>query len=231
MTDFAKARRMMVDCQIRPTELTDQALLAAMLEIARERFVPAGLADVAYLDRDLPVDGKRALLKPMVQARMIQGAEIKPADRALDVACGTGYSSTILARLAAAVTALEDDAERARRCGTIHNVTVVCGPLDAGWPSGAPYDVILLNGACETEPHGLIRQLAEGGRLVTIMGTGPDGRATLFRKDRGEIGTARAVRCGCAGAAGVREGACLRVLARIVGETGASGSIARSHPR
>ena len=197
MIDFAKARRAMVDCQLRPSDVTDREVLGAMLAIPRERFVPDELAGVAYLDRDVPVDAKRALLKPMVLARMIQALEIKTSDRVLDVACGTGYSSAVLARLSSAVTALDDDAERARRCGEIlrqlaplgaGNVTSVCGPLAAGWPGGAPYDVILVEGACETEPHGLIGQLNEGGRLVVVMGTGPDGKATLFRKDHGEIG-------------------------------------------
>jgi len=195
MSDYTTARRMMVDCQLRPSDVTDREVLDAMLEIPRERFVPAALASVAYLDRDLPVDPKRALLKPMVMARMIQAADIRTRDRVLDVACGTGYSSAILARLAAAVTALDDDAERSHRCGDTlaqlgaGKVTAVCGPLDAGWPAGAPYDVILVNGACETEPRGLIGQLGEGGRLVAVMGTGPDGKATLFRKDRGEVGS------------------------------------------
>ena len=195
MIDFTQARRTMVDCQIRPSDVTDRQLLAAFLEVPRERFVPADLASVAYLDRDLPIDQKRALLKPMVLARLIQAAEVRKSDRALDVACGTGYGSAILARLAAAVTALDDDAERSRRCGDIlaqtgaGHVTAACGPLDAGWPAGAPYDVILVNGACETEPQGLLRQLNEGGRLVAVIGTGPDGKATLFRRDRGEIGS------------------------------------------
>jgi protein-L-isoaspartate(D-aspartate) O-methyltransferase len=195
MIDFAKARRAMVDSQLRPTDVTDREVLGAMLEIPRERFVPADRASVAYLDRDLPVDAKRALLKPMVLARMIQAAELKAGDRVLDVACGTGYSSAILARLAASVTALDDDAERVRRCGDIlgqlgvGNVIAVCGPLDAGWPAGAPYDAILVNGACETEPHGLVRQLNDGGRLIVVMGAAPAAKVTLFRKDRGEFGS------------------------------------------
>ena len=195
MIDFAKARRAMVDSQLRPSDVADQDLLAAFWQVPRERFVSADLASVAYLDRDLAVDAKRALLKPMVLARLIQAAEIKAGDRALDVACGTGYSSAILARLAAAVTALDDDAERSRRCAEIlgqvgaGSVSAVCGPLDAGWAAGAPYDVILVNGACEIEPQGLIRQLNEGGRLMAVIGTGPVGKATLFRKDRGEIGS------------------------------------------
>ncbi len=198
MIDFATARRTMVDCQLRPTDVTDRELLAALLEVPRERFVPAALASVAYLDRDVAVDAKRALLKPMVLARMIQAAELKTSDRVLDVACGTGYSSAIMARLSGSVTALEDDAERSRRCGEIlaqlaplgtRSVAAVCGPLEAGWTAGAPYDVILVNGACETEPAALARQLNEGGRMVAVIGTGPDGKATLFRKDHGEIGS------------------------------------------
>ena len=101
----------------------------------------------------------------------------------------------ILARLAASVTALEDDAARSGRCGEIlkglglANVSPVTGPLDAGWPAAAPYDVILVNGAVEVEPHGLFSQLNEGGRLICIFGAGPDGKAMLYRKDRGEIGS------------------------------------------
>jgi protein-L-isoaspartate(D-aspartate) O-methyltransferase len=194
MIDFANARRMMVDGQIRPSDVTDRDLIAAMLEVPRERFVPPALASVAYLDRDLPVDGQRMLLKTMVLARLIQAAEVGTDDRVLDVACGTGYSSAILARLAAAVVALEDDAARVRRCAEtfaqlgIANVTTVCGPLDAGWPALAPYGVILVNGAFEVEPHELFGQLKEGGRLVGILGGGHAGKAMLYRKDRGEIG-------------------------------------------
>jgi protein-L-isoaspartate(D-aspartate) O-methyltransferase len=195
MSDYTTARRMMVDCQIRPTDVTDRDVLAAMLEVPRERFVPAALADVAYLDRDVAVDPKRAMLKPMVLARMIQAAAVQPGERVLDVACGTGYSSAVLARLAGSVTALEDDAERSRRCADtlaqlgVGNVTAVSGQLAAGWPAGAPYDVILVNGACETEPQDLVRQLKDGGRLVCILGTGPDAKATIYRRDRGELGS------------------------------------------
>jgi protein-L-isoaspartate(D-aspartate) O-methyltransferase len=194
MIDFAHARRMMVDGQIRPNDVTDRDLIAALLEVPRERFVPPALASVAYLDRDLPVDDQRMLLKPMVLARLIQAAEVGADDRVLDVACATGYSSAVLARLGATVVALEDDAARARRCTEtlaqlgIVNVTTVCGPLDAGWPALAPYDVILVNGAFEVEPDELFAQLTEGGRLVGILGGGHPGKAMLYRKDRGEIG-------------------------------------------
>ena len=194
MTDFAQARRMMVDGQIRPADVNDRDLIAAMLEVPRERFVPDALAPVAYLDREIAVDPQRALLRPALLARMIHAAEIGAGDSVLDVACGTGYSSAILARLAGKVVALEDDATRTGRCRDIltslgvNNVTAVTGPLDGGWAAAAPYDVILVDGALAIEPHGLFGQLKEGGRLVAVFGTGPDGKAKLFRKDRGEMG-------------------------------------------
>jgi protein-L-isoaspartate(D-aspartate) O-methyltransferase len=195
MTDFADARRMMVDRQIRPSDVTDPDLITAMLEVRRERFVPAAQASLAYLDRDIAIDGSRALLKPMVLARMIQAADVAAGDRVLDVAGGTGYSAAILARLAGSVVALEDEPSRAKRCGELAKeigiapVTAATGPLNAGWPALAPYDAILINGACEAEPRELLSQLNEGGRLIAIMGTGPGGKAVLYRKDRGEIGS------------------------------------------
>ena len=195
MIDFAQARRMMVDGQVRPSDVTDRDLLAAMLDVPRERFASDAVASVAYLDRDIAIDPTRAMLRPMLLARLIQAAQIGPGDHVLEVACGSGYASAILARLAARVVALEDDAARARRCGEVlqglgvASVTVVSGPLDAGWPALAPYDVILVNGAVEVEPQGLLGQLKDGGRLLAVCGAGPDGRAMLYRKDRGEIGS------------------------------------------
>lgn len=194
MIDFAKARRMMVDGQIRPSDVTDHSVIEAMGEVPRERFVPDALADVAYLDRDLPVDPKRALLKPMVIARMVQALDLRASDKVLDVAGGTGYTAAILARLAGSVVALEDDAARVQRCAELTRalgaspVTAVYGPLDAGWPALTPYDAIIINGACEVEPQKLLRQLGNGGRLVGIFGTAPATKVTLYRVDDGEIG-------------------------------------------
>jgi protein-L-isoaspartate(D-aspartate) O-methyltransferase len=194
MIDFAQARRMMVDGQIRPSDVTDRAVIGAMLDVPRERFVPEDLADVAYLDRDLPIDPKRSLLKPIVIARMVQALELKDSDKVLDVGGGLGYTAAILARLAGSVVALEDDAARSERCaelvraGGATNVSAVNGPLDTGWPALAQYDAILINGTCEVEPQTLLRQLGNGGRLVGIFGTAPATKAMLYRIDNGEIG-------------------------------------------
>jgi protein-L-isoaspartate(D-aspartate) O-methyltransferase len=189
MLDFAAARRMMVDGQVRTSDVTDPRIIAAMLKLPRERFVPERNEALSYLDLDLAVsDGAsaRRLLKPMVLAKLVQAAEISPRDRVLDVACGTGYSTALLAELAHAVIALEDDAELARRAREnlaalgVADAEVVAGALADGWPAGAPYDVILLNGAAEIVPERLLGQLAEGGRLVGVVGSSPASKAMLY---------------------------------------------------
>lgn len=199
MTDFAAARRMMVDGQVRTSDVTDLRIIAAMLELARERFVPDSKAALAYLDFDVPVteqapgQAPRRLLKPMVLAKMIQAAAVGASDHVLDVGCATGYSSALLARLARSVVALEEDevlAGRAREnLGAVgaNNVTVVTGPLTKGWPAAAPYDVVFFNGATEIVPHALAAQLKEGGRLVAIVGCAPTGQAMLYRCVAGDV--------------------------------------------
>jgi protein-L-isoaspartate(D-aspartate) O-methyltransferase len=189
MVDFAQARRTMVDSQVRPSDVTDLRLIAAMLEVAREAFVPAARRAIAYLDIDVPVDaaGARALLKPMVLAKLIQAAGIREGDRVLDVGCSTGYSAAVLAKLAGAVVALEEDTALARIAGETlaaagaSNVSVVSGPLHAGFARNAPYDVIVIEGASEVVPAALLSQLKDGGRLVAVIGSGPMGKATIYR--------------------------------------------------
>jgi len=200
-TNFATARRMMVDGQLRTYDITDQDLLSAMLELPREKFIPAAMSGIAYLDTDVSVGSAgRRMLKPMVLAKLIQAAGIKPADHVLDVGCATGYSSAVLAKLAASVVALEADnvlADTARRnlsdVGAA-SATVVTGPLAEGCSSRGPYDVILLNGAVESVPPQLLKQLKEGGRLVAVVGSGPASKATLYRSGgvNGEV-SARAI--------------------------------------
>lgn len=193
MYDTAAARRMMVDGQVRTADVTNPELLAAMLAVPRERFVPPALAHQAYLDRDIAVGGGRALLKPLVLAKLIHGAQFRRSDRVLDVGCGTGYSSAVLSRLVDSVVALEQDTELTRRAQEMlaatgaGQVKVVTGPLTAGWPAAAPYDLILLNGATEIVPDQLGRQLQPNGRLACILGRAPAGKAMIYHMIEGRL--------------------------------------------
>ncbi len=192
MFDTVAARRMMVDGQIRTADVTDPDLIGAMLAIPREQFVPAAVAAQAYVDADLPLGEGRALLKPMVLAKLIQALRIRSTDHVLDVGCGTGYSSAVLARLAGSVVALEQSdrlASQAKQALAAAGGSIVgaTGPLSDGWPSAAPYDVILLNGATEVVPESLGRQLKPDGRLGCIFGRPSMGKATIYRLIEGQL--------------------------------------------
>lgn len=199
MLDFAAARRAMVDSQVRTNGVTDPALIAAMLAIPRERFVPDAMTALAYLDRDLPLNGKesgigatRWLMNPMVLARLIQSAEPHAQDRALVVACGTGYAAAVLSRLVYSIVALEEDSnlvEKARQNLTAlgaTNVNVVAGALD-GAPPG-PFDIVLIDGGVEFVPPAFFEVLAPGGRLLAVVTAGPAGKGMYFQSVDGEVG-------------------------------------------
>lgn len=189
MIDSAAARRLMVEGQVRTVDVSDAALLEAMLTIPRERFLPPAQAPLAYVDIDVPLGNGRALLRPMVFAKLIQAARVRDTDRVLDVACGTAYSSAVLARLAGSVVALEEDVELAREAKAAlagaARVTLEVGPLTAGWPAGAPYDLIFVNGAIEVVPPALAQQLKPEGRAVCIYGRPPAGKGMIYRMMEG----------------------------------------------
>ena len=183
MTDlFADARNRMVDSQIRPNRVTDPRILAATRRLPRERFLPPALAPLAYADQDVPLGNGRVLMQPMAIARLVQLATPAPGEHALVVAAGAGYGAALLAACGARVIALEEDPALlalARHALTevAPEVTVVSGALSAGWPGGAPYDVILLEGAVQAIPPALAAQLRNnGGRLATVICT--DGRTS-----------------------------------------------------
>lgn len=193
MFDTAAARRMMVDGQVRTADVTNPELIAAMLAVPREIFVPPAAAGLAYLDSDIAIGSGRALLKPMVFAKLLQAAHVGAGDHVLDVACGTGYSSAVLSRIAGSVVALEDDAALVRAAqaaltaaGAVE-VKVVTAPLTAGWPGAAPYDLILLNGATEIVPDMLGRQLKPNGRLACIFGRAPATKGMIYRIVDGQL--------------------------------------------
>ncbi|WP_181706955.1 protein-L-isoaspartate O-methyltransferase family protein [Chthonobacter rhizosphaerae] len=196
MADTAALRTKMVDGQIRPNDVTDHRIIDAMLTVPREAFVPPALRKLAYIDQNLLVGGDptpRYMLQPMITARLIQQADIASTDTVLEVGATTGYTAAILSRLARKVVALEEDASlaevaRAAIAGQgIHTVEVVTGPLAAGWPAGAPYNVIIVSGAVEVLPDALADQLAEGGRLLVVLGTGQAARGMLYTRSGAEI--------------------------------------------
>ncbi|MCJ2125587.1 protein-L-isoaspartate O-methyltransferase family protein [Methylobacterium sp. J-077] len=186
MIDYAQARRMMVDCQLRTFDVNDNTVLDAFDTVAREAFVPKGREPFAYIDQTLRLDGAggetRCLPAPMVLARLIQALKIRPGAKALDVGTGTGYAAAVMSNLGADVTALEsvtDLAETARtKLGA--SATVIEGPLQAGAPKQAPFDVILINGRVEVRPQALLDQLKDDGRLACVFGPHRNAKATLF---------------------------------------------------
>jgi protein-L-isoaspartate(D-aspartate) O-methyltransferase len=186
------ARFNMVEAQIRPADVSDPRVLAAIGAVPREAFVPRASAALAYADVPVPVAPGRYLLDPRSFAKLLQLAEIGAEDRVLDVGCGTGYSAAVLARLAGEVVALEQDADLVRAASqllanVVGKVELVQGGLVEGVKNHAPYDVIFINGAVEQVPETLLNQLAEGGRLVTFLKDGQS-RAWLFVKEKGHVG-------------------------------------------
>lgn len=172
--DYDLARALMVDGQVRPNRVSDKRILDAMRTIRRERFVPPHLAPFAYIDEDLPLGNGRVLMEPMVLARMIQLAHPMPGEHMLIVGAGTGYGAAVAAACGARVTALEEDPEliaiaREATARDVPPISFVTGPLAAGWPDAAPYDVILIEGAVPEIPGAIARQLKPEGRLVTVI--------------------------------------------------------------
>jgi protein-L-isoaspartate(D-aspartate) O-methyltransferase len=185
----ARHRRTMVDCQIRTFDVTDQRLLARMLEVPREDFLPPALAPLAYSDTGLRVNSggePRTLLPPLVLARLIQGASVGSTGTVLDVGAATGYSSALLAGLAGRVVALESDPSLYKELRSnldafgLTKVRTVLAPLAEGAPADAPFDVIIIHGAAEANLDTLFAQLKDGGRLVALKPLSDDltGRAS-----------------------------------------------------
>lgn len=191
--DYAAARRNMVETQLRPNKVTNEALLDAMGGVPRERFVPEAFRGIAYVDEDILVARGRYLMEPMALGRLLQLAEVKPGDAVLDIGCGAGYAAAVLARLAKSVVAVESDKELAAHAAATladlgaSNVTVLGGELNQGTPRQAPYDVIFIEGSVDAVPPAIVEQLADRGRLVTVVRQQGVGRATLMARVGGSV--------------------------------------------
>ncbi|WP_375262132.1 protein-L-isoaspartate O-methyltransferase [Palleronia sp.] len=175
MTDYASRRRVMVDTQIRPSDVTMLPIIEAMLTIPRERFVPTRLSEAAYLGENLDLGAGRVILEPRTLAKMINSLEIGPKDLVLDLGPAYGYSTAVLAHLAQAVVAVEPDeplvaeAESALADTGVDNAAVICGDMTTGAPKHGPYDAIILQGAVEQLSEAITDQLADGGRIACIF--------------------------------------------------------------
>jgi protein-L-isoaspartate(D-aspartate) O-methyltransferase len=173
-SSFATARKTMVDCQLRPSKVTDQFILDAFMTIPREDFVGKQQRALAYVDEDLPLSGGRCLMEPMVLARLLQALEIRPDDSVLIVGAGCGYGTAVAAKLAGSVIAIEtranlvDKAQDVLVSIGIDNAAIVKSRLVDGYPEEGPYDRILIEGGVETVPDSLLEQLTPKGRLAAI---------------------------------------------------------------
>ncbi|MDX2275417.1 MAG: protein-L-isoaspartate O-methyltransferase [Hyphomonadaceae bacterium] len=186
--DFARARHLMVESQVRTNDVTDTRILHAMRTLPRERFAPPAQRTLAYADLELEVAPGRTLLRPRDLSKLIQALAPQPNERSLELAGATGYGAAVLAACCKEVLTLDPDAnisftaQAALESAGVANVKAVSTETKAGWADGAPYDVILLNGASEILPEAWLAQLAQGGRLGVIVREGAAGRARIYTR-------------------------------------------------
>ncbi|APO86136.1 protein-L-isoaspartate O-methyltransferase [Marivivens sp. JLT3646] len=178
MADYTTRRTMMVDTQVRPSDVTKFPIIDAMLSVPREAFVPSSMREAAYIGENLDIGGGRVLLEPRTLAKMLDVLDIKPTEVILDIAPGLGYSTAVLAHMAEFVIGVEDDESRAEEAQSIlseqgiDNAAIISGALAEGAAKSGPYDVIILQGAVEVLPDSLLAQLKDGGRIVSIFAEG-----------------------------------------------------------
>lgn len=194
MDGFTELRRVMVDCQLRTYDVTDRAVLAAADRVPREAFVPAELSHLAYLDQPVPLPGtSRALMAPMVIARMIQVLDLQPGEKVLEYGGGSGFGAALMAEMGTQATLWEPDAAAFALAKT---ALVQAGTegvtLSATQPTEADFDAVLVSGACESAPESLFGLVRDGGRLIAIEGIGRAARVKLYQKTR-QIMTGRPV--------------------------------------
>ncbi|MGC9370311.1 MAG: protein-L-isoaspartate O-methyltransferase family protein [Paracoccaceae bacterium] len=193
MPDYVARRRTMVDTQVRPSDVTKFPIIEAMLSVPREVYVPAPKREAAYAGNNLDLGGGRVMLEPRTLAKMLDALAIQPDELVLDLGCGLGYSTAVIARLAEAVIGVEEDAEMAAEAQAtlsqegVDNAAVIEGPLAEGAAKHGPYDVIVLQGAVEHMPQAVLDQVKEGGRIAALFMEGALGACRVGYKIDGEI--------------------------------------------
>ena len=175
MSDYAARRTMMVDTQVRPSDVTKFPVIAAMLEVPRESYLPRGRREEAYVSNNVALTEGRVMLEPRTFAKLLDALDIEPNELILDIGCGLGYSTAIIAKLGQAVVAIEQDDDMATEAETmllesgVDNAAVVKAELNQGMAKHGPYDVIMLQGGVEQVPETILDQLKEGGRIGAIF--------------------------------------------------------------
>ncbi|XDA96473.1 protein-L-isoaspartate O-methyltransferase [Sulfitobacter sp. LCG007] len=193
MTDFAARRTMMVDAQVRPSDVTKFPIIDAMLAVPREDFVPATKREAAYLGENLDLGGGRVVLEPRTLAKMLDGLDISANELVLDLGAGLGYAAAVMARMAEAVVAVEEDADLARDASEAltsvgaDNVMVHTGPLAEGAAQHGPYDVVLVEGGVVELPASIAQQVKDGGRIACVFMEGALGEVRIGYKRDGRI--------------------------------------------
>ena len=193
MTDFATRRVMMVDTQVRPSDVTKFPIIEAMLSVPREVYVPRDRREAAYIGENIVLAPNRVMLEPRTMAKLLDALDVKPTETILDLGCGLGYSTAVIARMAEAVVAVEEDetlgaeAQSILSGESVDNAAVIVGPLASGAAKHGPYDVITIQGGVETVPQALIDQLKDGGRIGAIFMEGALGIARIGYKLDGKV--------------------------------------------
>jgi protein-L-isoaspartate(D-aspartate) O-methyltransferase len=202
MTDFSARRTMMVDTQVRPSDVTKFPIIEAMLAVRREDFVPAAQREAAYMGENLTLGGARVLLEPRTLAKMLDALDIAPDELVLDIGSGLGYSAAVIAHMAEAVVALEEDDDMAREAqdallaAGADNVITHHGKLAAGAKEHGPYDVIVIQGGVSHVPDIITDQLKDGGRMACLFMEGALGEVRIGYKMDGHISWRRSFNAG-----------------------------------
>lgn len=193
MSDYAARRVMMVDTQVRPSDVTKFPIIDAMLSVPREAFVPRALREAAYMGENVDLGGGRVVLEPRTLAKMLDALDIRGDELVLDIGAALGYSTAVIARMAELVVAVEEDAAMAGEAQTLlsehgaDNVVVHTGPLTGGAAEHGPYDVIVIEGAVAHLPEALLDQLKDGGRIACLFMEGALGVVRIGYKIDGMV--------------------------------------------